>query len=447
MAASHSMRPCLVSSPGTKLSPEFHISVMSSLHVYPNGVRSYRVSSKSCVVRDLVGTKVVEAGSNYHGAEGGTRMIRGQSLPCSCVLGRNFSGKAEIYFGTEISSSSSISGGLGMKSVCGEVSAFTFYPARYTGRVGSQRTRLRAKLGGDGDVDINGDVVAEDYYSVLGLTPDATPEEIKKAYYSCMKACHPDLSGNDPSVNNFCSFVNEIYEVLSDPEQRLIYDEINGYTLTAINPFRDSSAERDHAFVDEFTCIGCKNCAHTAPDTFDIEEEFGRARVIAQTGNPVMIERAIQTCPVDCIYWTSAQQLTLLEDEMRRMERVNVGLMLSGMGFQSPDVFTQASWRWEKRQAKAVERARVRMMKEGGKSGKEAWWNVNWGSGADEKSSKAAADKYSRERAAKTAAAARRWREYSRKGVDRRAIRILAAESAVKAQAEEDKDKEKARVN
>lgn len=169
MAASHSMRPCLVSSPGTKLSPEFHISVMSSLHVYPNGVRSYRVSSKSCVVRDLVGTKVVEAGSNYHGAEGGTRMIRGQSLPCSCVLGRNFSGKAEIYFGTEISSSSSISGGLGMKSVCGEVSAFTFYPARYTGRVGSQRTRLRAKLGGDGDVDINGDVVAEDYYSVLGL--------------------------------------------------------------------------------------------------------------------------------------------------------------------------------------------------------------------------------------------------------------------------------------
>ncbi|OAE18598.1 hypothetical protein AXG93_1923s1540 [Marchantia polymorpha subsp. ruderalis] len=431
MAASHSMRPCLVSSPGTKLSPEFHISVMSSLHVYPNGVRSYRVSSKSCVVRDLVGTKVVEAGSNYHGAEGGTRMIRGQSLPCSCVLGRNFSGKAEIYFGTEISSSSSISGGLGMKSVCGEVSAFTFYPARYSGRVGSQRTRLRAKLGGDGDVDINGDVVAEDYYSVLGLTPDATPEEIKKAYYSCMKACHPDLSGNDPSVNNFCSFVNEIYEVLSDPEQRLIYDEINGYTLTAINPFRDSSAERDHAFVDEFTCI-----------------EF--------------LTSVSYHSPVDCIYWTSAQQLTLLEDEMRRMERVNVGLMLSGMGFQSPDVFTQcvksvfthkartflqASWRWEKRQAKAVERARVRMMKEGGKSGKEAWWNVNWGSGADEKSSKAAADKYSRERAAKTAAAARRWREYSRKGVDRRAIRILAAESAVKAQAEEDKDKEKARVN
>ena len=43
--------------------------------------------------------------------------------------------------------------------------------------------------------------------------PDATPEEIKKAYYSCMKACHPDLSGDDPDVTNFCMFINEVYSV------------------------------------------------------------------------------------------------------------------------------------------------------------------------------------------------------------------------------------------
>jgi DnaJ-class molecular chaperone len=45
-------------------------------------------------------------------------------------------------------------------------------------------------------------------------TPDVTQEEIKKAYYSCMKICHPDLSGNNPDSNDFCMFVNEIYEVL-----------------------------------------------------------------------------------------------------------------------------------------------------------------------------------------------------------------------------------------
>ena len=43
--------------------------------------------------------------------------------------------------------------------------------------------------------------------------PDATPQQIKKAYYNCMKACHPDLSGNDPDVTNFCMFINEVYTV------------------------------------------------------------------------------------------------------------------------------------------------------------------------------------------------------------------------------------------
>ena len=45
-------------------------------------------------------------------------------------------------------------------------------------------------------------------------TSDATQEEIKKAYYSCMKTCHPDLSGNNPDSTDFCMFINEIYEVL-----------------------------------------------------------------------------------------------------------------------------------------------------------------------------------------------------------------------------------------
>ncbi|RWW23354.1 hypothetical protein BHE74_00008251 [Ensete ventricosum] len=48
--------------------------------------------------------------------------------------------------------------------------------------------------------------------------------------------------------------------VLSDPIQRMVYDEIHGYAATAINPFFDDSASKDHAFVDEFSCIGMWNC-------------------------------------------------------------------------------------------------------------------------------------------------------------------------------------------
>lgn len=46
-------------------------------------------------------------------------------------------------------------------------------------------------------------------------------------------------------------------------------------------------------------------------------------------------------------------------------------------------------------------------------------------------------DKYARERAAKTAAAARRWREYSRQGVYRRAIRHLPSTAGSGDNAEE----------
>ncbi|MED6112832.1 hypothetical protein PIB30_065289 [Stylosanthes scabra] len=139
------------------------------------------------------------------------------------------------------------------------------------------------------------DAVADDYYAVLGLLPDATQAQIKKAYYNCMKACHPDLSGNDPETTNFCTFINEVYEVLSDPVQRMVYDEIHGYSLTSINPFLNDSSPKDHAFVDEFSCIGCKNCANVAPDVFSIEEDFGRARVYSQCGNPDLVQQAIDT--------------------------------------------------------------------------------------------------------------------------------------------------------
>lgn len=283
-------------------------------------------------------------------------------------------------------------------------------------KIGRFRRRTDVKVTAasvdDSSVSELGDV-ADDYYSVLGLLPDATPQQIKKAYYNCMKACHPDLSGDDPDITNFCMFINEVYEVLSDPVQRMVYDEIQGYALSAINPFLDDSAPRDHAFVDEFSCIGCKNCANVAPEVFQIEEDFGRARVCNQSGNPALVQEAIDTCPVDCIHWTSAAQVSLLEDEMRRMERVNVGLMLAGMGV-SADVFRMASSRWQKRQSKVLEKARVRMSKQKG-SGKDDSWTDLWGKPKDYQNT----EEEAKERSKRAAAAARRWREYSRKGADR----------------------------
>jgi ferredoxin len=67
-------------------------------------------------------------------------------------------------------------------------------------------------------------------------------------------------------------------------------------------------------FVDEQSCIGCKNCAWCAPATFRIEEHHGRSRVFAQwLDDEEALDTAIQSCPVDCIHWVQKRELPALE--------------------------------------------------------------------------------------------------------------------------------------
>ncbi|MBD2385431.1 ferredoxin [Cylindrospermum sp. FACHB-282] len=69
-------------------------------------------------------------------------------------------------------------------------------------------------------------------------------------------------------------------------------------------------------YVDEITCIGCKHCAHVARNTFYIEPDYGRSRVIRQDGDDQeVIQEAIDTCPVDCIHWLNYTELKNLEQE------------------------------------------------------------------------------------------------------------------------------------
>jgi ferredoxin len=68
-------------------------------------------------------------------------------------------------------------------------------------------------------------------------------------------------------------------------------------------------------YVDEATCIGCRFCAHVANNTFYIEPDYGRSRAIRQDGDPEdLIQEAIDTCPVNCIYWVNHRELTDLEE-------------------------------------------------------------------------------------------------------------------------------------
>ena len=65
-----------------------------------------------------------------------------------------------------------------------------------------------------------------DYYEVLGVAKDSSPDEIKKAYRTLAKKYHPDVS-TEPKEVAEAKFkeISEAYEVLSDPEKRKLYDQ------------------------------------------------------------------------------------------------------------------------------------------------------------------------------------------------------------------------------
>jgi curved DNA-binding protein len=64
-----------------------------------------------------------------------------------------------------------------------------------------------------------------DYYKVLGLSKNASQDDIKKAYRKLARKYHPDLNPNDKEANVKFQQINEANEVLGDPEKRKKYDQ------------------------------------------------------------------------------------------------------------------------------------------------------------------------------------------------------------------------------
>ena len=62
-----------------------------------------------------------------------------------------------------------------------------------------------------------------DFYETLGVSRDAKPEDIQRAYRKLARTYHPDVN-KDPAAEERFKDISEAYDVLSDPETRRRYD-------------------------------------------------------------------------------------------------------------------------------------------------------------------------------------------------------------------------------
>ncbi|XP_061358737.1 chaperone protein dnaJ 10 [Gastrolobium bilobum] len=84
-------------------------------------------------------------------------------------------------------------------------------------------------------------VMETEYYDILGVTPSASDDQIRKAYYHKAMQVHPDKNPNDPRAAEKFQILGEAYQVLSDPVQRNAYNQ-NGKHCVSRETMLDPTA-------------------------------------------------------------------------------------------------------------------------------------------------------------------------------------------------------------
>ncbi len=83
--------------------------------------------------------------------------------------------------------------------------------------------------------------ITDDFYKALGVSEDASENDIKKAYRKLSRKYHPDLNPGDAAAEKKFKEISEAYDVLSDKKQREEYDQIRRYGAAGMGGFGGGS--------------------------------------------------------------------------------------------------------------------------------------------------------------------------------------------------------------
>src|SRR5205807_9189338 len=100
-------------------------------------------------------------------------------------------------------------------------------------RLPPERRGPASRSGGGGRIAM---AARPDYYEALGVSKNATADEIKKAYRKLARQYHPDTNKGDKEAEERFKKISEAHDVLSDPEKRKQYDRGTGPFAAAGGP-------------------------------------------------------------------------------------------------------------------------------------------------------------------------------------------------------------------
>jgi len=159
----------------------------------------------------------------------------------------------------------------------------------------------------------------DDPYRILGLTPDATDEEVKQAYRRLAKKYHPDMNPGDPEAAKKMNEINAAYDQIKNPPQQAgyqnAYDPFAGWQYQQT---RQESGSSNLQAARHFIRYGSYDSALNA--LADIPEhqrtaEWYYLSAVANTrlGNRVMgiqhIQKAVELEPDNILYRRALEQI------------------------------------------------------------------------------------------------------------------------------------------
>lgn len=127
--------------------------------------------------------------------------------------------------------------------------------------------------------------MAKDYYQILGVSRNATTEEIKRAYRKLAHQHHPDKAGIDGEAK--FKEINEAYQILSDSQKRAQYDQFGTVGNSAGSHWEGNPSGASWDFRD----FGGFGFGGGLGDIF--ENIFSEAFTQVQTEIPITLSQAV----------------------------------------------------------------------------------------------------------------------------------------------------------